>query len=211
MTEFKLLYTLVLKKETKLEEAFMKLLIALLFVLPLSVQAGHYKHKKSGYHRFHKNVKHYLTVGTALDFFSQKVGNEKTTSYAIQIGKGLIFKKKYDLSFLLGYDKNATNKNYNVKLATKYLFVDALSRHKKVVGTWVPYLGFSVGLYNLKNLAMGAKDKLKVFGVSAGNRFAISSNMMMSLEYAYQRGKLFSDLDADFESFGLVMNWNYFF
>lgn len=188
----------------------MKLLIALLFVLPLSVQAGHHKgkkgsHKKSwSYNFFHKN-QHYLTVGTALDFSSKKVDGVKTTSYAVQLGRGIIFKQKYDVSFLLNYNKKGNDKSYGLGVDTKYLFHKMLTKYKKTTGHLHPYIGIG--------FSVDKEDKTtKKVKFSLGNRFPISNNMMLGLDYTYYMGK-YTLANQDYKTKGssITMNWNYFF
>lgn len=192
----------------------MKLLIALLFILPLAVQAGHHKGKKAGHkkswHRLGKDTKHYLTVGTALNFFSEKKDDEKVTIYTVKIGKGFIFKQKYDVSFLLTYGKNGDAQAYGVGVATKYLLHKMLSKHKKVkkvMGEMVPYVGMGLDWDKAEDAGSSQVN------VSVGNRFPVSKNMMMDLKYTYYVGKGSNGEGEDNKTKGSIVNmsWNYFF
>ncbi|MBE8221717.1 MAG: hypothetical protein HAW60_03200 [Bdellovibrionales bacterium] len=201
----------------------MKLLIALLFVLPLSVQAGHYKgkkknhryrsksHKKSWHHRFHHNNQHYLTVGTALNFSKKEVGTEKTTSYQIKLGKGVIFKKKYDVSFLLNYNKDGEDKSYGLEVGTKYLFnistmrifKGKLSKYKNTYNNFYVGLGFGIDK---------SEQDTKTLKYAVGKRFSISKNMMMGLEYTnYVRKFTKADVENKTKGSRVTMDWNYFY
>ncbi|MBE8162849.1 MAG: hypothetical protein HAW63_02555 [Bdellovibrionaceae bacterium] len=197
----------------------MKLLIALLFVLPLSVQAAHYRgktkhskkhrrHHRSHHHSYFKKAKHYLIVGTALDFSKKTVGEEKTTNYAIHLGKGIIFKQKYDLAFLVKYEKDE-EKSLGLNIATKYLlhkayYIKRLAKRSKWLKKQVPYVGMGY------DWSKTAGKTVQAVGFSAGNRFPISRNMMMALEYTYSLARESSE-NTKSKGSRITMNWNYFF
>lgn len=195
----------------------MKLLIALLFILPFSVQAKRYKHrnhknhKKTWHHRFHHNNQHYLTVGSVFNFSKKTVGDKKINTYAVELAKGVIFKKKYDIQVSVGYKKEEKNKIFNYGLSAKYIFYRALAKYKKKIGTHKPYIG--VGFKAAKRIAIADQSKTNVnlIGFQVGNRILISKNMMAGLEYYNFKGSVKKADKKDRKDTGFAISWSYFF
>lgn len=217
----------------------MKLLIALLFILPFSVQAKHHQHKnhknhkhhkyckkhknkkhckyhkKNWRHRFYHNNQHYLTVGSIFNFV-QKTNTDaaskastKLNTYSIKIGKGVIFKKKYDVQIALGYDKKQTNTVFSYGLYTNYVLDKVLAKYKNTIGTHKPYIGLGLRASQIKDTKSKAKTHTKFMGFQVGDRVLISKNMMMGLEYSNFKGTKADK--TKITNTGFAMSWNYFF
>ncbi|MBE8162850.1 MAG: porin family protein [Bdellovibrionaceae bacterium] len=173
----------------------MKLLIALLFTLSMSVSAA----AKS------KVVK-YFELGTSLDWNKKTVskGDKETkqANFTLQATKGYIFKKHWDFSLGLKYAKLAEDqiagkdvKRYGARVSVKYVFNKQAPLVKHHHKTWMtPYLGVGYQWFRLSPHGIGdskivAKTEIPSYILSAGIRCFITKNLAATWDLSYYTGK----------------------
>lgn len=185
----------------------MKLLIALLCTLSLSVSALAKKSQK---------VTQYFELGTSFSLGKTKVqGKEDAVNFVLQASKGYIFNNRWDLSLGLRYAESGADKTikpksnpkqYAAQVAVKYLFKKrpGLIKHHHHKSWMVPYVGlayqwrrFSPHIVPTDKKALtGAKTLEPGYLVSAGVRCFMKKNLAMTLDISYRKATRVTTIKA---------------
>lgn len=180
----------------------MKLLIALLFTLSISVFAS-----------AKAKVDKYFELGTSLKWKKTRLsspdvaGGEEVSALEIRATKGYIFKKHWDVSFGVKYSKSGEDqglgagkgkgpKGYGAQLGFKYVFNKRPGLMKHHHKTWMtPYIGvayqwrrFSPHFVEPTSTII-AKTLEPGYLVSAGVRCFMAKNLAITWDLSYRMAK----------------------
>lgn len=182
----------------------MKSLIALLFILSMSLSAF-----------ATSKVDQYFELGTSLDWNKStsiaKDSSEKVQhNLTIQATKGYVFKKHWDFSLGLRYAKLAADqakhgngtKRYGARVGLKYVFSKRPSFIKHYHKTWMtPYVGVAyqwgrlsphtivVPISAEQTIELQAKTEVPSYIASVGVRCFMTKNLAITWDLSYSKGK----------------------